>query len=351
MFRKILFLIIITFAFIVGYFSRGKIENLKNQVSQDKQNNPISDRSLDKYTIENLKKANFTVSDFKITKILKEGESFNSYLFSFRFNPNLDGKTFKNVSGQINLPSIKESKFIKEKFPVILMLRGFINQKTYKTGDGTRNASEYFAKNGFITIAPDFLGYGESDKEAGNIFESRFQTYVTAISLLKYLENNPEIIFENNKYKTSSNIFIWGHSNGGQIALTILEISGKEYPTTLWAPVSKSFPYSILYYTDESEDKGKLIRSELAKFESEYDVEKYSLTNYLDKINAPLQIHQGENDQAVPKSWSDNLVSILRKKGKKINYFTYENTDHNMRPNWNKVIEEDLKFFKKYIED
>ena len=69
------------------------------------------------------------------------------------------------------------------------------------------------------------------------------------------------------------NIFFWGHSNGGQVALTILEITGKDYPTTLWAPVTKPFPYSILYYTDESEDKGKYIRRELSRFENLYNTD------------------------------------------------------------------------------
>ena len=36
----------------------------------------------------------------------------------------------------------------------------------------------------------------------------------------------------------------------------------------LWAPVSKPFPYNILYYTDEAEDRGKWLRGEIAKFEA-----------------------------------------------------------------------------------
>src|SRR5690606_21512717 len=137
-----------------------------------------------------------------------------------------------------------------------------------------------------ITIAPDFLGYAGSDENAANIFESRFQTYTLAISLINSIGNSSFTKMTNQEWN-KEDVFIWAHSNGGQIALTTLEATGKAYPTTLWAPVSKSFPYSVLYYTDEAEDKGKFIRHELAKFEDLYDTDKYSLDNYFELVKAP----------------------------------------------------------------
>ncbi len=297
-------------------------------------------KPLEKYSIENLSGID-TTGELKIKEVLEDKDSYTPYLFGLEFNPNLDGKTHKLVTGQINLPAQAGIPKGNKKFPLILMLRGYIDQETYITGDGTRNAAAFFAENGFITVAPDFLGYGASDSEADNIFESRFQTYVTVLSLLKSLS---EIEKFNNK-----DIFIWGHSNGGQIALTALEITGADYPTTLWAPVSKYFPYSVLYYTDASSDRGKLIRSELSKFEELYNPDAYSLDLYLDKINAPLQIHQGTIDDAVPIAWTNQLVEKLESLEKDVTYYTYPATDHNMRPSWDKVIERDLEFFKSHL--
>lgn len=286
---------------------------------------------LEKYTIENLVKTKIEPGTLEPSTNLAETDKYTSYYFDFRFKSDFVSK--KNVSGQMNVPSSQNAN----KFPLVIMLRGYVDQKLYKTGDGTRNTAKYFAENGFITIAPDFLGYGSSDKEAGNIFESRFQTYVTVLSLIESLD---QISLWDKK-----NIFIWGHSNGGQIALTLLEVTGKDHPTSLWAPVSKPFPYSILYYTDESDDKGKLIRKELAQFEEDYDVEKYSLTNYFDRINSSLIIHQGAADDAVPTDWTNSLVKKLKILEKKVTYYTYPNTDHNLRPNWDTVVSRDLDFF------
>lgn len=289
-------------------------------------------KPLEIYTIDNLSKADIKIGIFVIGSEIESNDKYTSNNFSFEFNSNPNKSTKKTTSGLINIPVNSSKK------PIIIMLRGYVDQEIYKTGMGTIRASEIFAQDGFITVAPDFLGYANSDKEAGNIFESRFQTYVTVLSLIKSLNQIEKW--------DGNNILIWGHSNGGQIALTILEITSKNYPTTLWAPVSKPFPYSILYYTDESEDRGKLIRSELAIFESKYDVELYSLDNYLDKITATIQLHQGTKDDSVPLNWSNTLNSNLTGLNIDVNYHTYPNADHNMRPDWDMVVSRDLEFFK-----
>ena len=122
-----------------------------------------------------------------------------------------------------------------------------------------------------------------------------------------------------------------------------------EYPTVLWAPVTKPFPYSILYYTDESADGGKYIRSELSRIENTYDTDKYSFTNYVDNIKSIIQIHQGTNDDAVPYYWSSSFAQKLQAKKIDVTYYEYPGADHNMQPFWDSVVERDLVFFKSHI--
>ena len=142
---------------------------------------------------------------------------------------------------------------------------------------------------------------------------------------------------------------IWAHSNGGQIAISMLEITGDAYPTTLWAPVSKSFPYSILYYADESEDQGKALRKVVAEFEEQYDVYDFSIDRYWDWITAPVQVHQGTADDAIPVEWTNTLVENLEDQELEVRYFTYPAADHDMRPVWETVVAHDLDFFAEYL--
>lgn len=102
-----------------------------------------------------------------------------------------------------------------------------------------------------------------------------------------------------------------------------------------------------LYYTDEFDDHGKALRKALASFEKDYDVELYSPTNFLHWTNAPMQIHQGENDDAVPRKWSDSLVGDLKKLKKEVEYFTYPDADHNLMPTgWWQAVERSIEFYR-----
>ena len=298
----------------------------------------VIDRSLDKYALDNLAKSDIGEANLQIEKELKVYPNFTSNEFILEFSPNLDKKTMKKVSGMINIPHTERGN---GKYPVIVMLRGFVSPADYFIGNGTINAAIFFANNGFITVSPDFLGFGDSDSEPENIFEARFQTYTTTLALLKSIKS---LNGWNQK-----DIFIWGHSNGGQIALTTLEVTGASYPTVLWAPVSVSFPFSILYFTDEADDKGKFLRQELAKFEEVYDTELYSLTNYLGRVKAPIQLNQGSMDTAVPMSWSNSLAEALEKLDQEVRYTKYPGADHAMAPLWNTVIQQDLEFFEKNL--
>lgn len=323
-------------SFLIGWNLR-KNKDCPAVLSEQSENTP-KEYPLNKYAIDYLSKQKIKSGSFEMLETFKETADYTQFKFAFKFDPTFEDGESKTTTGLINIPK-KEGRL-----PTVLMIRGYANQETYKTGVGSINVSEYFANNGFITIAPDFLGYDESDSESLNIFETRFQTYTTILSLLHSIEAPSLTKITTNKIDPD-NLFIWAHSNGGQIAITTLAITGQVIPTTLWAPVSKPFPYSILYYTDESDDKGKFIRNELAKFEEDYDVEKYSFINYLDNIKAPIQLHQGTNDDAVPNEWSDEFSKTMKNLDKDISYYRYLGADHNLIPSWDIAVTRDLQFF------
>jgi len=284
-------------------------------------------KPLEKYSFQNLKDLSPETTQITLKAVIKQESTFTSHLFSFV----VEGK---KITGQINIPQNQNKG-------VILMLRGYIDPESYQTGDGTRNAAAVYASNGFVTIAPDFLGYGGSDDPDADTIAARLKRPHHLLVLLNSLNSLP--------IKNTDKLFIWGHSNGGQIALSLLEILGRPTPTVLWAPVSKPFPYSILYYTDESDDRGKALRKVIAQFEIDYDVDLYSIHNYYHWIKAPLQIHQGTLDDAVPKNWSDDLVKALDELEIENTYYVYSGADHNLRPSWNTVVQRDLSFFNMHL--
>src|SRR3989344_333784 len=301
----------------------------------------VKEYDFEQYSIENLRLKTIVPSSFTFGEVLEETDSYTSYQFSYY----VEGK---RVTGLAHIPIDGENA------PVIVMFRGFIDPSVYETGGGTRRAGEAFAENGFITLAPDFLGFGESDMPSEHPMEELFERYTSGLTLLSSINRLNESL-EKYGINTSADddlIGIWGHSNGGNISIVSLEVTGEDYPTQLWAPVSKPFLYSILYYTDEYDDYGKALRKLVAAFEEKYDVDKYSLTTYLDWIKAPIQLHQGGADSEVPQRWSDEFVALLEERDIDVTYYTYPNDDHNFsKGSWNTLVRRDIQFFKNEFEE
>lgn len=297
------------------------------------------------YTFENLRKTSFPQNKIILENIVQENEDSLSQIFYYSVPKTPKSKIMEKVSGLINIP--KKSG----KYPVIVMFRGFVPEDIYKPGIGTQRVAEVLAKEGFITLAPDFLGFATSVSPSADSFENRFQTYTTALTLLasiSSLNSGLEASYSGRITADTSKVGIWGHSNGGHIALSSLAISGAVYPAVLWAPVSVSFPYSIIYYSDEFDDQGKAMRRTLSDFENIYDTVLFSPENYYKWIKAPISINQGMADQEVPYWWSDDLVSKLKKQDISVEYFTYPGTDHNMLPDsWSDAAANTLNFYKK----
>ena len=179
--QRLLVIVAVLISFGIG-FMVGEIALIRTQKPSSLVNKVI-DRSLDKYSIENLSKVEVQSAKFRVDKLLKDYPYFSSSEFLMEFNPNLDGKTLKKTSGLINTPKGKGP------FPLLVMIRGFVDPKDYFIGNGTASSSIFFANQGFITVAPDFLGYGDSDKEPDNVFEARFQTYTTILALFNSLNS------------------------------------------------------------------------------------------------------------------------------------------------------------------
>jgi fermentation-respiration switch protein FrsA (DUF1100 family) len=278
---------------------------------------PIKERTLDKYTIENLGKRTY-----KSQVVVDEPVATESAYTSYRFHFDSDGK---RVNGMSNVPNKGQD------WPTVVMLRGYWPVESYKPGDGTRRAAAVLAENGFRTLAPDGLGYGGSDNPSTDVFEERFQAYTTVLNLMSGVDGE---------------IGVWGHSNGGQQALTAAAIINKKLPVVVWAPVTARFPYSILYFMDEAPDGGRALREKLAVFESEYNADLYSVTKYWEKIVGPVQMHQGTADPDVPVKWTRTANQEL-----KAEYFEYGGADHNLQPNQNWVVAVDrtVNFFKNYL--
>ena len=395
-YRSLLSIVLAAAFFVAGFFVShyytalySAVELLNPFVESGK----IINKPLLTYSIKNLQTREYIPSNITLESVISEEETYTSFLFSYT-------TLGKKMTGQINIPDTITANPEQEK-QVILLLRGYVPQEIYTTGTGTKNAAATLAQAGYITVAPDFFGFGGSDPEPKDTWQARFEKPITVIELIASLEKNGvplnlESQRTNNSFDsdliTVSDIGIWAHSNGGQIALTTLEVLQKPIPTTLWAPVTAPFPYSVLYFSDELADEGKEQRKWISLFEDDYDVFDFSLTQHLESLTGPIQIQHGTADDAALIYWSQEFVTKVTAENKRrvdaskeldviaattsareasataqkttsdsglsdsqllpaieINLITYPNTNHNMVPSWDTAIQRDLQFFAKWL--
>lgn len=303
----------------------------------------------------------------QVKKIITSDQANN--LYTLLFNYQSQGK---NISGALNV-QIEPNKPSAEK-PIILMLRGYVPAEIYAPGMGTKSAAAALAKQGYVNLAPDFLGFGESDPEPSDTWEARFIKPLNILDLLATLERFPEIDLSafpelpvSKLTLEPARMGIWAHSNGGQVALSVLEARGENLPTTLWAPVLAPFPYSILYFSDEHADEGKETRKYISMFEENYDVFDFSLTQHLDRLHGPIQIHHGGRDDSALLAWSEEFLDRVELENQRrqaestqsaelaklapleITLYRYPSADHNLQPNWAQAMQRDVEFFGQWL--
>ena len=292
---------------------------------------------LEKYDFDNLRKRGGIVGKIEILGSILEVETRRTNLGlesvefetkKFRFMS--EGKW---VTGMINIPMTPESKKMK----AIVMVRGYADKPGYYTGFGTWKAADEFARQGWVTVSLDFLGFGGSESESFDMLEARFEKVVAVLDLIESVKQLG--------YVDPNHIGVWAHSNGGQIVLSVLEITGGNYPTVMWAPMTNPFPQSILDTASDLDDGGKAVVEAIAEFQRRYDSRRYAFENYYKWINAPILIQQGTADEWCEVEWQKKVVEDLRAEGKQVELVLYKGDDHNLKKNWDETVKRDLEFF------
>jgi len=244
---------------------------------------------------------------------------------------------FRYKSGQKWISGMMNYFDDGQKRPLIIMIRGYAEQKGYYSGFGSWKVADELAKNGWSTVSLDFLGFGGSDDESQDIMESRFEKVPSVLDLIAVVNSW--------EWVDRDKIGIWAHSSGGQIAMSVLEVSALNYPTVLWAPMTNPFPKSLLDTASELDDSGKLVLSRLKELSENCDVKRYAIDSYYEWIKAPIKVIQGDEDVWCKTDWQEKMVKSLKEKGKKADLVIMTGADHNMSGRWYDAVDLTIGFF------
>jgi uncharacterized protein len=302
-------------------------------VSPKGETNKNINLNLEKYDFDSLKNRQGVASEIEIGGSIKAVEDRRKnankiYKTNFQTREIFFISNGKKISGMMNYYPEKSSLS-----PVIIMIRGYAEKAGYYPGSGSWAVADKLAEAGYTTISLDFLGFADSDPESTDILEARFEKVESVMDLIESIKLLPWV--------DKNRIGIWAHSNGGQITLSVLEVTGGKYPTVMWAPMTQKFPDSVLSTIDE----GSPVRQVMADFEKHYDARRYAFENYYPWNKAPMMIQQGTADDQVKVEWQQSVVSGLKSLGKDVELVIYQGDDHNLKKNWQEAVQKDVEFF------
>lgn len=293
-------------------------------------------------TIESMRQQSHPGSEITIEETLESGSNYDRYIASY-LSEGL------KIYALLTVPTGEKPS---EGWPVIVFNHGYIPPGQYRTTERYVDYVDALARNGYIVFKSDYRGHGDSEGEATGGYGSPAYTIdvLNAVaSLKKYPEADP------------NRIGMWGHSMGGSITLRAMVTTDDIKAGVIWAGVLGSYPDLLERWRlpnhrhpEFASNSPRRWREELveANGSPEENPEFWasiSASSYVADISGPIQLHHATADTHVPVEFSESLYNQLQTAGQIVEYYAYENDDHNISNNFTAAMNRSIAFFDSYL--
>jgi len=219
-----------------------------------------------------------------------------------------------------------------------------------RPGDYYRQIPEAFARQGFLVVVPDFRGHNDSEggEFAHGLLESYWYTR-DAIAAFRALGSLPSADL--------SNVFLWGHSMGGNVALrTLLALGDEVRGASIWSSSSAGLWEKARNYAGRTDnrparDYPESLTAEINALPFDFDPVRADPDGYLDQLGAPLNIHHARGDPVTPFRWSESMSERLAESGHPSTLYTYASGDHLFTgTEFKQAVARDVAFFRQLMQ-
>lgn len=242
------------------------------------------------------------------------------------------------ISGVMNVPQEPPPA---GGFPVLIVNHGLISPSIYTTGRGSKREQDFFARHSYVTIHPDYRGHASSSP-ATTLHHDFYVGYTQDVeALLDAIAQSPP------PYIDPRRIGIWGHSMGGGIATRIMVLRPEVRAFVLFAPISADVEDNFYELTPEEIEWLHTIYGPAG----DPIYRTISPIEYFNDVSAPVQIHHGTTDTAVPLSFSQKIYETLKRFQKPVEFFVYPGEKHEFINDWPIAATRALQFFDKYVKN
>ena len=236
----------------------------------------------------------------------------------------------------------------------IVFIHGYIPPDQYRTTERYVAYVDALARAGFVVFKIDLRGFGESEGEPSGAYFSPDYS-VDAIAALKSLQTLD--------FVDPQGIGLWGHSMAGNITLRAMLVEPAIQAGVIWAGAVYSYDDFTRYsiedpsYNPNAEASspgrriGQLIRETYgAPNTAEPFWQAVSLTEHIDLLQAPIQLHHALDDNVVTVDYARDLAAVLNAAGKVYEFFEYDGGGHNITsPYFDEAMQRTIAFFQQHL--
>lgn len=278
----------------------------------------------------------FNGDDLELVRVVREANAYTEYFITYT-----SGEL--TISGILNIPT---GEVPEGGFPVIFTNHGYIDPAVYTNGRGLRREQDHLAREGFAVLHSDYRNHAQSDKDPTNDVMLRFGYVEDVINAVYAVKNSniPEI--------SKERFGMLGHSMGGGIAQSIMVVHPDLLDAyVLYAPVSSDARESFYRWTVDRKDVAQRIK-ELYGFpeESPKFWDDVSPRNFFDRVEAPVMIFHGTNDESCDISWSQDTRDLLSEAGVDTELIEYPGEYHEFGPQHGDFMRQGTEFFRENLE-
>jgi dienelactone hydrolase len=280
------------------------------------------------YTIPGLRMQEFGGGPIQVRAVLEQNDVFSRYSIDYPSDSRM-------ITGVMHVPNGTGP------FPVLILLHGYIDRDQYYAGADTEQAAEFFARHGYLVLAPDLRSWGESDSGL-SLFHMGL--VVDVLHLISSLSSLPAA--------DPARVGLWGHSMGGGITTKVLTIDDRVQAAVLYAPnsaddadlIARWGPGCLAGQSEAAGDRCNpaeiippntspiVIEAYLSATVDGEFLQQVAPLYHVENIVAPVQIHVGTADgeflAETPPEWSEKLAAALMTADREAAYFTYPGQGH-----------------------
>jgi len=296
-------------------------------------------------TIPYLRNLEITGSEIVFEEKLADRSNYHQHLVSYTSEGN-------KIYGLLTIPF---TALPEGGYKAIVFNHGYIPPSAYRTTERYTAYVDYLARSGFVVFKIDYRGHGRSEGEPSGSYFSPGYT-IDSIAALKSLQMLDII--------DPQGIGMWGHSMAGNLVLRAMLIEPDIQAGVIWAGAVYSYDDFAEYGIDDntyrppatpeaqSTPDPRRNRAEIfdtyGRPDTQVDYWKaVSLTENIEFLNSPIQLHHAEDDNVVNIGYSYGLAAVLQENSKAYAFYIYEGGGHNLlSPYFGQAMLRTVEFFR-----